>query len=75
MTMKHGPYCIEPDEVGDSGYCVCDGTDETIAAMQAEYDRVAATCKHPNTAAAPGLARASVWCPDCLNWVVLSEPP
>jgi len=23
--MKHGPYCIPPDEVGDPGMCCCNG--------------------------------------------------
>ena len=32
-------------------------------------------CTHPNTAAAPGLEYASVWCPDCKQWVVLHERP
>lgn len=27
-------------------------------------------CKHQNTAAASAISRASVWCPDCKQWVV-----
>lgn len=26
--MKHGPYCIPPEEVGDPGMCCCVDQDE-----------------------------------------------
>lgn len=58
--MKHGPYCIPPDEVGDPGTCCCDGTDETIGAMQREYDAKRNDCEscgttHPATHSCPDL--------------------
>jgi len=27
-------------------------------------------CTHPNTDHAPGMEKASVWCPDCREWVL-----
>lgn len=45
--------------------------DMEMAAMMGEPITPPTECKHPNTAAAPGLGRASVWCPDCKKWVVL----
>jgi len=28
------------------------------------------SCSHPNSAHAPGLQNASIWCPDCKQWVI-----
>lgn len=46
--------------------------DMEMAAIMGEPVTQTTECKHPNTAAAPGLERASVWCPDCKKWVVLA---
>lgn len=32
-----------------------------------------AECDHPNTAEASAISGASVWCPDCEDWVRLAK--
>ena len=48
--------------------------DMEMAAIMGEKVLTPIECKHPNSDHAPGLERASIWCPDCKRWVIKHPP-
>ena len=62
-AVSEGPHCIPPDEVGDSGVCVCDGSPEDIGRQRQEAGWACPGC--PN-ADGSNYMRDCAW-PDCLQ--------
>lgn len=66
---EHGPYCVEPDEVGSPGMCCCDGTPEDIGRQRQHAGWKCPGCPHADGSA---YLRDCAW-PDCLKPPVPTE--